>query len=116
MGEAPAPAHAKVSRWTLWTNVDEETEIRKLVLAKTDPFAPTVLNLEALLADLKKQSEAISGDDLEAKHEITSKCGKLMEKCEKTLETPGIASYQERIETVADQAEKLMVHIIRKVR
>jgi len=40
-GETPAPRHLGVARWTLWTEPDEETDIRNTVLGLTDPVAGT---------------------------------------------------------------------------
>jgi MoxR-like ATPase len=59
-GARPVTRHLATARWTLWTEPDEEKEVRNTIVGLTDPLAAQVLNLEALLSDLQvKSTQAI---------------------------------------------------------
>lgn len=115
MGEVPSARHCSVAKWTLWQDVDEEPEVRKLVMSKTDPLAGEVLNLEAMMADLLKAKDTLNANDLQAKSEITGKAGKLIDKVEKTLSLNGIGTYKDKLDGIKQQAGDLIMTVIRMV-
>jgi MoxR-like ATPase len=112
--EVPAAHHAMVARWTLWTDLDEEAEIRKLVMSKTDPHAASILNVEAQLADLQRQVEEVDATSLEAKQEVAAKAGKLVKKANELINAPGIEKYQDRLKYVVKGAKQAIEDAVMK--
>lgn len=115
-GEEPDGIHAKVARWTLWQDPDEEKDIRKLVLSKIDPFGGEILDIEALFAELKDISQQIAPTDNLAKSDFsTKKGGRLVNKIKDALAKPGIDEHRARLEKIKYQAEELILSVITMV-
>lgn len=112
--DEPASArHVVVAKWTLWSDHDDENEIRKLVMSKCDPVVGVVLNMEAKLADLKKSRHDIDPDDLSAKAELAGKSGKLSDEVDKVMNQNGVSAYAGRLQAVKDGAEALGREVLR---
>jgi MoxR-like ATPase len=114
-GEPFAAPHLAVAKWTLWSEPDEEAEIRNLVLAKVDPAIAEVLNCEALLASLQEQAGKVNGTDMQAKAGVLGNIGKLINKVEALKATASAQPHLDRLDAVVDQATQLNMTIIRKV-
>ena len=87
--ETPSPRHLGVGRWTLWTEPDEETDVRNTILGLTDPVGGDVLDCEALLADLKAKASNLAGMKLNERAEVAGKARKLITRVQKIAEQLG---------------------------
>lgn len=112
-GEEPAGVHAKVAAWTLWNHPDEEKDIRKLVMSKTDPFAGDLLEIQAKLAALKEQAETIDPTNNLVKSEFGGKGGKLVNQIVGVLAKPGVESLANRLNALKTETETLIMDVIR---
>lgn len=115
LGQPFAAPHLAVAKWTLWSEPDEEAEIRNVVLSKVDPAIAEVLNCEALLASLNDAAGKVNPTDMNAKAAILGNIGKLINKAEALKGTTAAAPHLARLETVVEQAAALNMAIIRKV-
>lgn len=112
-GEEPDGVHAKVAQWTLWQEPDEEKDIRRLVMSKTDPFAGEVLDIEALLADLKNQAAGLEPTDNLKKSEIAAKGGSLANRIDRVITQPGVGNHTARLGAIKSETESLIMTVIR---
>lgn len=110
--EAPSPRHLGVARWTLWTEPDEETQIRNTVLGLTDPVASDVLDCEALLADLKVKGVNLGGMKLQERAEVAGKSRKLMGRVDKIIGSPDAKAYVARLTAVKNEANNLVTQVL----
>jgi MoxR-like ATPase len=110
--EPPAPRHLGVARWTLWSEPDEETNIRNTVLALTDPAASDVLDCEALLADLKVKASGMQGAKLQERAEIAGKARKLVARSQKLAASSDAKAYAARLTTVANEANTIVNQVL----
>jgi MoxR-like ATPase len=111
-GETPAPHHLGVGRWTLWADPDEEKDVRDLVLGLTDPIAGEVLDVEALLADMKNAAASLNDLDLTGRAEVAAKCQKLSTKTGELLQQAGAASYNGRLTHVQSEAQAIVNQVL----
>ena len=110
--EPPTVRHLGVARWTLWSEPDEETNIRNTVLALTDPAASDVLDCEALLADLKVKAGTLQGAKLQERAEIAGKARKLVAKAQKLAASPDAKAYVPRLTSVANEAGAIVNQVV----
>jgi MoxR-like ATPase len=107
-GETPGAHHLDVARWTLWTDLDDEPEIRNLVLSKTDPVAGSVLDCEALMADLNKAAAGLNRQDVTSRASVAGKGRRLIKQVDAVLATNGAGKYASRLEAIKTQAGLLV--------
>lgn len=110
-GESPEPRHLAVARWTLWNDLDERQNVADLVMSKCDPLAGTVLNLEALLADLKQAKSVVKRDDAMGRQDLIAK-GRKLSKEAKGLIAQGVNGYVGRLEAVVSQADQIWNEVL----
>jgi len=110
--EPPAPRHLGVGRWTLWSEPDEETDIRNTILGLTDPAAGDVLDCEALLADLKSKAGTLAGMKLQERAEVAGKARKLITRVEKLSVTPDAKAYHVRLNVVKMEANVVVSQVL----
>lgn len=110
-GETPEPRHLAVARWTLWNDLDEKQGVADLVMSKCDPMAGTVLNFEALLADLKQAKAAVKRDDMVGRQDLISKGRKLSREAS-GLVAQGVNGYKPRLEAVISQANAIWNEVL----
>lgn len=110
-GQQPEPRHLAVARWTLWNDLDERQNVSDLVMSKCDPMAGTVLNLEALLADLKQAKSTVKRDDTMGRQDLIAK-GRKLSKEAKGLIAQGVNGYQGRLEAVVSQADQIWNEVL----
>lgn len=110
-GETPEPRHLSVARWTLWNDPDERQNVADLVLSKCDPVAGTVLNFEALLADLKQAQTACDRADRLGRQDIVAKGRKLSREAGKLI-AQGVNGYKGRLEAVVSQADQIWNEVL----
>ena len=108
---APEPRHLSVARWTLWNDLDERENVTNLVMSKTDPLAGTVLNLEALLADLKQAKGTVRRDDAVARQGLIAKGCRLSKEAGKLI-AQGVNGYKARLESVVSQADQIWNEVL----
>jgi len=111
-GEMPEARHLSVARWTLWNDLDEKANIENVVLSKTDPFAGRVLDIEALLADLKQARDTTDRGDGLARQDIVSKGRKLAREARALVSEPGANGYKGRLEAAAEQADVIWNEVL----
>lgn len=111
-GAAPQPRHLAVARWTLWNDLDERQDVSNLVLSLTDPFASAILDLEALLADLKQAKGQVDRSDAVARQEVISRGRKLQKEAEALVTDPSANGYQARLDAVAQQAAAIWEEVL----
>jgi MoxR-like ATPase len=107
-GEEPEARHLAVARWTLWSDPDEEQDVRNLVLGLTDPVAGEVLEMEALLADLKAQAAGLEELDLAGRAELAGKAKRLQSRALKLQKEPDAKPYSTRIKTVLEESTDII--------
>jgi len=107
-----SPRHLGVARWMLWSEADEETDIRNLVLGLTDPVGSDVLDAEALLADLKNAAAGLAGMKLQERAEVAGKARKLVTRCDKLLADPGAKPYKTRLDVVRAEANAVVSQVL----
>ena len=110
--EALSPRHLGVARWTLWTEPDEETNIRNTVLGLTDPVGSDVLDCEALLADLKVKATNLAGMKLQERAEVAGKARKLGTRVQKLASGPDAKAYQARLANVTLEANGVVSQVL----
>lgn len=110
-GEAPEPHHLSVARWTLWNDLDERQNVSDLVMSKTDPLAGSVLDLEALLADLKQAKGQVDRGDAMGRQDLIAKGRKLSKEAGKLL-AQGVNGYKGRLEAVVSQADQIWNEVL----
>lgn len=110
-GESPEPRHLGVARWTLWNDLDERQNVADLVMSKCDPLAGTVLNLEALLADLKQAKSIVKRDDAIGRQDLIAK-GRKLSKEARGLIAQGVNGYVGRLEAVVSQADQIWNEVL----
>jgi MoxR-like ATPase len=107
----PEPRDLSVLRWVLWTDPQEEKEVRDLVLGMTDPLAGRVLDLEALLQDLLRRLESLGPQaTAEEKTRLLREARSLREEAFSLL--PQAGAHRERVETVAQRAQGIVEQIL----
>jgi|GEM_PF-1031759 len=107
----PEPRDLSVLRWVLWTDPQEEKDVRDLVLGMTDPLAGRVLDLEALLQDLLRRLEALGPQaTAEEKARLLRQARSLREEASSLL--PGAGAHRERVEAVAQRAQGIVEQVL----
>jgi MoxR-like ATPase len=109
--QTPGPRHLSVARWTLWNDLDERENVANLVMSKCDPLAGEVLNLEALLADLKQAKGTVRRNDAVARQDLITKGRRLSKEAGKLL-AQGVNGYKGRLEAVVSQADQIWKEVL----
>jgi MoxR-like ATPase len=104
--------HLGVARWTLWTEPDEETNIRNTVLGLTDPVGSDVLDCEALLADLKAKATGLAGMKLQERAEVAGKARKLVTRAQKLAASADAKAYHARLTAVTTEAGTIVSQVL----
>ena len=110
--EAPSARHLGVGRWTLWTEPDEETDIRNTILGLTDPVGGDVLDCEALLADLKAKAGNLAGMKLNERAEVAGKARKLMTRVQKLQGNADAKPYAAGLTHVVNEANAVVSQVL----
>ena len=110
--ETPSARHLGVGRWTLWTEPDEETDVRNLVLSLTDPMGGDVLDCEALLADLKAKAQTLAGMKLQERAEVAGKARKLITRVQKTQSSADAKPYAVRLNAIVHEANAVVSQVL----
>jgi MoxR-like ATPase len=111
-GAPISPRHLGVARWTLWSEADEEADIRNVVLGLTDPVGSDVLDTEALLADLKNAAAGLAGMKLQERAEVAGKARKLVTRCDKLLADPVAKPYKARLDVAKAEANAVVAQVL----
>ena len=110
--EAPSIRHLGVGRWTLWTEPDEEADIRNTILGLTDPVGGDVLDCEALLADLKAKTGTLAGMKLQERAEVAGKARKLITRVQKVQASVDAKPYAVRLNTIVNEANAVVTQVL----
>ncbi len=110
--ETPAARHLGVGRWTLWSEPDEEADIRNTILGLTDPVGGDVLDCEALLADLKAKTGSLAGMKLQERAEVAGKARKLITRVQKVQASADAKRYVGRLNNVITEANAVVSQVL----
>ena len=110
--ETPSARHLGVGRWTLWTEPDEETDVRNTILGLTDPVGGDVLDCEALLADLKAKASNLAGMKLNERAEVAGKARKLITRVQKLLSNSDAKPYAARLTNIVNEANTVVSQVL----
>ncbi len=110
--ETPSARHLGVGRWTLWSEPDEEADIRNTILGLTDPVGGDVLDCEALLADLKAKTGSLAGMKLQERAEVAGKARKLITRVQKVQASADAKPYAVRLGTIITEANAVVSHVL----
>lgn len=111
-GETLDAHHLDVARWTLWQELDEEQEIRNLVLSKTDPVAGSVLDCESLLAELNQVVGNLGTMEVAERARVAGKARQLTKKASAVITQNGGKKYEGRLNVVISQAQEIVSKVL----